>query len=110
MIRGPNSFFNVPHVYVGGMYHVVYRNDESRELVVAIRTPTDGINWVTISGLIKRAQEDGIIAEGELSPDFSVDYWTGWETILAFDLAPCLELHFERIGSTTKYDYRVVTT
>ena len=110
MITGPGGgFFDVPLVYVGNMYHIVYRNDESRELIVAIRSPIDGIDWVNISGLIKQAQHDGIVAQGELSPDFNVGYWDGWNTILAFDLAPCIELYFKRKGSRTIYNYRVIT-
>jgi hypothetical protein len=112
MIKGSSSFFNVPFVYVGNMYHVVYRNDESRELIVAIRSPLAGIDWVNISSLIRQAQEDGIVAKGALSPDFNVDYWTGWDTILAFDLAPCIELYIkEKWGKSGQhtYGYKVIT-
>jgi len=116
MSKGPpSSFFNTPHVYVGNMYHIVYRNDENREPIVAIRTPIDGIDWSAISSLIRQAQEDGIVAQGELSPDFNVDYWTGWNTILAFDLAPCIELYIKKNWSKSgqhtyhTYGYKVIT-
>ncbi len=111
MIKGPGGgFFNVPHVYVGNLFHIVYRSEDDDELVAAVRTPIDGIDWVIIDNLMKEAQDDGVIRECSMRPDFSIDYWAGWETILAFDLVPCLELYIEMGKNGNKTcGYRVIT-